>query len=464
MNARPWARQAPAWLTNLGLVLFGLLYVELTSTGTQEFHRYIHGYGAGIFGQLVLYLGAFALIDRSKTDRWTLPVIFAVALCARAIAVAADPFLSSDVYRYVWDGMVQGAGINPYRYVPADPHLDFLRDSSIYPFINRRDYAHTIYPPAAQFLFLVIAHLQRSIVFMKLAMVGFEAVTCAVLMRSLHLLGQPRERVLLYAWHPVCLWEIGSSGHMDAMAVTAIAIATLASLQDKPLRATGWMSAATLLKLYPLALLPALTRRRAVAPLCLLAAIVVAAYLPYLSVGRGVFGFLGGYVKEEGIESGARFFPVAWAERVLHLHVSPGFYMAGCAVGLVGLAWWAFRRGAQGAACVSSALLLATALNLCFSPHYPWYFLWLVPFLTLWPWRPAFYLVLAITYLLSTRFGMPGEPLYQMNVRLYGGFFLLLGLDFFRFDLLTRIRLRRSMRSTPCITQPALPLAESRPQ
>ncbi len=463
MNAPPWAMRSPAWLTNLGLVLFGLIFIELTGTGTQEFHRYIHGYGAGIFGQIILYLGAFALIDRSPgneaTNGATLPIVFAVALCARAVAVAADPFLSSDVYRYVWDGMVQGAGINPYRYVPADPHLDFLRDGAIYPLINRRDYAHTIYPPGAQFLFLVIAHLQQSIVFMKLAMVGFEAATCAVLMRCLRLLGQPRERVLLYAWHPVCLWEIGSSGHMDAMAVTAIALATLACIQGRQLRATGWVAAATLLKLYPVALLPAFVRRRVGAPLLLLAGIVVAGYVPYLSVGRGVFGFLSGYAKEEGVESGTRFFPLAWAARVLHLHIAPGVYMAGCAVGLLGLAWWAFRRGARGAACVSSGLLLATAMNLCFSPHYPWYFLWLVPFLTLWPWRPAFYLVLAITYLLSTRFGMPGEPLYQMNVRLYGGFFLLLG-----FDLLTRALPGRSMRSTGPSAQPALPLAESRPR
>ena len=443
--------RSPALLTNFGLVLFGLFFIELTSTGTQEFDHYIHGYGAGIFGQCVLYLGAIALLERSAANRWTLPIIFAVALCARLIAVAADPFLSSDVYRYVWDGMVQGAGINPFRYVPADPHLAFLRDDNIYPLINRREFAHTIYPPLAQMLFLLVAHLQASIVFMKFAMVAFEGATCVALMRCLEWLGQPRERVLLYAWHPVCLWEIGSSGHLDAVAATAISFALLAALRDRPLRAAAWIAAAFLVKMYPLALLPSVVRRRVVAPVLLVLGMVVAGYLPYLSVGRGVLGYLPGYAQEEGIESGTRFFPIAWAARTLHVHIAPTLYMASCGVLLVGLAWWAFQRGTAPMAPVTSGLVLASVLLLCFSPHYPWYFVWLMPFLTLWPWRPAFYLVLAVTYMLSTRLGTPGEPLYQMYLRLYGGFFFFLALDF-----AWRMRTRLGMKTT------APPLADSR--
>ena len=45
--------------------------------------------------------------------------------CRRHAAArhADEPFLSSDIYRYVWDGRVQAAGINPYAYVPADAAL-----------------------------------------------------------------------------------------------------------------------------------------------------------------------------------------------------------------------------------------------------------------------------------------------------------------------------------------------------
>ncbi len=163
-------------------------------------------------------------------------------------------------------------------------------------------------------------------------------------------------------------------------------------------------------------------------PLLVFAGVLAAGYAPYLSVGRGVLGFLPQYAKEEGIDSGARYFPLAWVERTFHLSIAPSLYVALCAAALAGVAWWAFRRGNTGANCVSSGLVLATALNLCFSPHYPWYFLWLLPFLALWPWRPAFFLVLGATYMLATRLGAPAA-LYRMNERLYGVFFLLLALD-----------------------------------
>ena len=64
--------------------------------------------------------------------------------------LSAPPYLSTDIYRYVWDGRVIAAGINPYRYIPADPHLEGLRDPEIFPQINRANYAPTIYPPAAR--------------------------------------------------------------------------------------------------------------------------------------------------------------------------------------------------------------------------------------------------------------------------------------------------------------------------
>ena len=34
-------------------------------------------------------------------------------------------FLSDDIYRYIWDGLVQEAGINPYDYPPGAPELGF---------------------------------------------------------------------------------------------------------------------------------------------------------------------------------------------------------------------------------------------------------------------------------------------------------------------------------------------------
>src|SRR5262249_54615595 len=88
-----------------------------------------------------LYAVACWLIVCRRWAARALWVVLAVAAVARAIALFAPDTLSDDIYRYIWDGRVQAAGINPYRYVPADPALAFLRDNEIYPHINRADYA-----------------------------------------------------------------------------------------------------------------------------------------------------------------------------------------------------------------------------------------------------------------------------------------------------------------------------------
>ena len=65
-----------------------------------------------------LYFLAVRVVLRGTWPRWTVWMVLAVAVVLRALPLSVPPFLSSDIYRYVWDGRVQAAGINPYRHVP----------------------------------------------------------------------------------------------------------------------------------------------------------------------------------------------------------------------------------------------------------------------------------------------------------------------------------------------------------
>jgi len=421
-----WWRKGTPLPTNAALLLLGAVLLEFTGTGVGEYSHYVHGFSETVLVQIVVYLGAILLVELCPTDNWTLRIVLLIALAVRLIAVIAPPFLSTDIYRYVWDGLVQGAGINPFRYIPADSHLAFLRDANIYPNINRREYAHTIYPPGSQMLFWAVTRISPTVTAMKCAMVGFEAATCYALIRCLKLLHMRPQRVLIYAWSPVCLWEIGSSGHADAAALTFISFALLARLTNRNNLAGGWLGAAALVKLYPIALLPAFVRGWRSRAAWVTIGVIATGYAFYLRRGVSVLGFLPTFAQEEGMESGTRYFPLAFIERSLHVIIPTFAYLVICGAVIAALAWWAYRRGAALETCIGSGLVLATALTLCFSPHYPWYFLWLLPFLTLKPWPPAFFLALAPTYLLTTKLGMPGEPMYRLNCILYGGFSLLL--------------------------------------
>jgi hypothetical protein len=147
--------------------------------------------------QSAIYLLAVWIVTRARPSNSTLMIAIGFAVLFRVSILFTPPYLSDDIYRYIWDGRVQAAGINPYRYIPAAPELTQLRDATIYPKINRRDYAHTIYPPVAQVVFLLTTRISESVVWMKVTMLIFEMVAIWAIASLLTLLGRPRQLLVL---------------------------------------------------------------------------------------------------------------------------------------------------------------------------------------------------------------------------------------------------------------------------
>lgn len=353
-------------------------------------HWLVDQYCALFLLQIVLYgIAAWSLLkpnpDPRMYGRRALIAILIVAALLRLIALCAPVFLSSDAYRYVWDGRVQAAGINPYRYIPADPQLSFLRDDTIYPDINRADYAHTIYPPTAQIGFFLFEHISNGLMGMKLGMLACDGLSIGCLIALLRERGLPGARVLLYAWHPLPVWEFAGMGHVDAIAIALLFLSFLLAARRAPLWTGIALGAATLVKYYPLIAAPALYRRwdwRM--PLSAIATMVLL-YLPYMSVGAGVLGFMPGYVNEEGLRSGSGFFLWALLGRAVPLPAEGiRYYLPFAAIVMGALAAWVqFGRSriSRDASGVLGTYVLASAFVLLFSPHNAWYFAWLVPFL-----------------------------------------------------------------------------------
>src|SRR4030095_15767435 len=83
--------------------------------------------------QLVIYFGVAWLMLRPRDSCQLLVLGLIFATLFRLSILFFPPYLSDDIYRYIWDGRVQSAGINPYRYIPADESVAKLRDDKIYP-------------------------------------------------------------------------------------------------------------------------------------------------------------------------------------------------------------------------------------------------------------------------------------------------------------------------------------------
>jgi hypothetical protein len=333
----------------------------------------------------LLTIAATAQAERAPTTR-ALWLILGVAIALRAYVLLFDPMLSSDIYRYIWDGKVQAAGINPYRYVPSDPGLTFLRDGAIFPHINRVATAVTIYPPVGQFFFLIVTRIGENVTVMRLALVGCEAVTVAIIALFLRRTNQPVTRVVAYLWHPLPLWEIASSGHVDALMVALMLLGLWIAMNGRAHLGAVLIAFSVLVKPYVAPVLAAVWRPWDLKLPLVVIAVIALCYLPYLSVGWGVLGFLTrGYLREEGISAGNDLWPLALWRLVFGEH--PGdvaLYVALAALVLLFAGLAVARSGdrpiASRLADINRLLLLTLLL---FSPNYPWYFLAIMPFVAL---------------------------------------------------------------------------------
>ena len=158
------------------LPLAGLLLAGAAGGLTAQFERDLPGFVIIALVQGAVWAIAAALVLHGGDRRPAWAVILGTAILLRLIALAAPVFLSDDINRYIWDGRVQAAGINPYRYIPTDPELEPLRDPLIFPNINRNNYAPTIYPPVAQMLFLAANRFGETALAVKLMFATIEAI------------------------------------------------------------------------------------------------------------------------------------------------------------------------------------------------------------------------------------------------------------------------------------------------
>ena len=399
----------PRWrvvsLTAIGVALVLLVAVGLA---VLRLGAPVAAFMVTICAAGVLWLLAVALVRQGGLPRWMVWFVVGAALTMRVMTLAAPPLLSTDIYRYVWDGRVQLAGVNPYRYLPAAPQLELLRDNAVYPNINRADYARTVYPPTGEALFAVAAAVMPGVFGVKLMMAVFDLLALGAVAWLLRIAGREPAELLIYAWLPLPVWEFAGNGHIDAVAAGLLALALLLAVRGRAVWTGIVLGIATLTKFLPAAVLPAFWRPRDWRLPAAFAVTVVVLYLPYISVGWHVFGFLGGYVAEEGVDNGHGIFLLELLGRVVTLpEWAARAYLAG-ALGVISVlaVWFAFggplpaAPGARLRVQARQAVILGAVVLVAISPHYPWYFAWLAPLACLAP-LPSVLWMLAAAPLLA---------------------------------------------------------------
>ena len=245
------SRRALAGLLGLG-VAGAPLYVAAYRLGSMPYHPLAFTL---LFAALcALHAAACWLVARRGATlprRGALAVIGAVALAYRLIFVPAVPSLSDDFFRYVWDGHVQRQGYSPYRSPPDAPEVAPLRDGYYWPKVNRKEQT-SAYPPLAELVFEALFLLRPfSTLVFKLAFLGLGLLTIALMADLLRRRGASPLGAIVYAWHPLPVFEFLHSAHVDALAVTLLVAALALQARGREGAAGVALGLATLTKLYP---------------------------------------------------------------------------------------------------------------------------------------------------------------------------------------------------------------------
>ena len=287
--------------------------------------------------QAVAIVTAFAL-QRVRARRVAAGLIVAGLLLIPAASLTRSSQISDDLYRYAWDGRLQAAGIDPYRYAPQAGELTSFRDDWLWPDratcralgkrvkgddpkhgctrINRPS-VRTIYPPVAEGYFLLAHVIPGPARDHKLQLDGavLSAALAGLLAFGLRRTGRDPLAVGYYVFGPMAAINAVGDAHVDVLgAIFAVGGVLLATLRPRASGRIGVLAGlAVAVKLYPVLVLPALLRRAggragAMRLVAAAAGIVLLGYLPHIiAVGPDVLGYLPGYLREERYNTGTRF-------------------------------------------------------------------------------------------------------------------------------------------------------------
>jgi hypothetical protein len=350
----------------------------------------------------IVFLTAAWLLRKVRV-RTAVALILLGGIGIQIAAVSVPPQESDDLYRYIWDGRVQAAGIDPYAYVPAARQLAGLRDEflwhrhadhcvsasevSAHPAADlvagctmiNRPAVPTIYPPVAEAYFLGVHYLpaaNKSTTPIQATTALIAVLTTVLLLFGLGRLGRDVRMAALWSWCPTVALEAGNSAHVDVVAVGIAAAALLvlaaAGGRTRPTVLGGvLMGLAIATKVTPVLTVPAVLRRRGMTVALAAGSAFIVVYIPHvLAVGGKVIGFLPGYLQQEGYTNGTRF-------GIIGLVVTGKLAMAMAVLILAAVAFAVVQfsdpdRPWQGALMMTAAALVVT------TPRYQWYALLLV--------------------------------------------------------------------------------------
>ena len=220
------------------------------------------------FVKLFMLFGALFYLTYKiiQFEKWNFKFLLVVGILFRLVFLIAEPNLSQDFYRFLWDGELIKNGINPYLYTPDQiieqgqvtfASMKELRDGMAD--LNARHYSN--YPPFNQILFALASILGGgsvlgSTIAMRLMIILADLGALYFGRKLLQKLNKANNLAFWYFLNPLVIIELTGNLHFEGVMLFFFVWALYLISTNKWLWATPVYAISIMVKLMPLLFLP----------------------------------------------------------------------------------------------------------------------------------------------------------------------------------------------------------------
>ncbi|MFN3137592.1 MAG: polyprenol phosphomannose-dependent alpha 1,6 mannosyltransferase MptB [Allomuricauda sp.] len=220
------------------------------------------------FVKLFMLFGALFYLTYKiiQFEKWNFKFLLIIGILFRLVFLMAEPNLSQDFYRFLWDGELIKNGINPYLYTPdqimEQGHVTFanmkeLREGMTD--LNARHYSN--YPPVNQVLFALASVLGGgsilgSTIAMRLIIILADLGALYFGRKLLQQLNKANNLAFWYFLNPLVIIELTGNLHFEGVMLFFFVWALYLISINKWLWATPVYAISIMVKLMPMLFLP----------------------------------------------------------------------------------------------------------------------------------------------------------------------------------------------------------------
>ena len=218
---------------------------------------------------LTLYLAAFLFSYYLYKSGIAFTKLIGLSFLFKLIFLFSIPELSQDFYRFIWDGMLNTKGYNPYLHLPIDLiETKTIQNESISPILlegmgNLNATNFSTYPPVAQ-LFYTISYavgsnnLLLNVICLRVLNLLAELGMLCLSMKVLTHLKLPRKRILFFILNPLVIIESSFNLHFEVVMLFFLALSLYYLITSNHYKSALGMAGAVVSKMLPLMFLPLL--------------------------------------------------------------------------------------------------------------------------------------------------------------------------------------------------------------